>query len=116
MSEAKKFDLNKPPMHLLDRVALEATAQVLAFGAQKYAEDNWRGGGTYDLGCKRPLAAALRHIFAYLDGECSDPESDMSHLAHAMCSIMFALSADQRGFSDVVRPAVTYGAIKDTPA
>jgi hypothetical protein len=91
----------KPPMHLLDARAIFETARVLEFGRSKYGENNWRGNGSYDLGAKRPLAAALRHIFQYLDGERLDPESGQNHLGHAMCSVMFALAADLRGLSDV---------------
>lgn len=105
---AKKFDTGKPPMNLLDRVALEETAKVLAFGAEKYGEDNWRDDGQYSLGTKRPLAAALRHIYAYLDGEELDPESGLSHLGHAMCSVMFALRAEVEGGGLYAR--------QDTPA
>lgn len=104
MSEAKKFDTNyieKPPMHLLDKEAMFETARVLGFGAQKYAEENWRGGGAYNLGTKRPLAAALRHIHQYLEGEVVDEDSGLNHLGHAMCEVMFALAADMRGKSDV---------------
>lgn len=99
---ADKFDDEKPPMHLLDRAALEETARVLGFGANKYGENNWRDGGKYSLGTKRPLAAALRHIFAYLDGEKIDPESGLSHLGHAMCSVMFALKAELHGWHEDV--------------
>ncbi|GAA5786123.1 dATP/dGTP diphosphohydrolase domain-containing protein [Chitiniphilus shinanonensis] len=80
-----KHDLGKAPMSLLDRTALEQTAQVLAFGASKYSAHNWRGGFKHT----RLTDSALRHIFAWLDGEDLDPESGLSHIAHAQCCLMF---------------------------
>jgi hypothetical protein len=86
-----KHDQDKAPMSLLSREALEQTAQVLAFGKQKYAAHNWRNGFEWS----RPLSAALRHILAFQDGEDRDPESGLSHLAHAMCCIMFLLEFEK---------------------
>jgi hypothetical protein len=85
----QKDDSSKPPMDLLDRVALEETARVLAFGAKKYAPHQWRQG----LQVTRTCAAALRHIFQFLDGATLDRETNLNHLAYAMCEIMFALNA-----------------------
>lgn len=82
-----KFDNGKPPMSLLDRHAMEEIANVLAFGAQKYAAHNWRKGIAYS----RLLDAAMRHLFAFADGEDNDPESGLSHVAHAGCCIVFLL-------------------------
>ena len=70
---------------------MNQTAAVLKFGAIKYAEHNWRKGFTWS----RPLAAAMRHITAFNDGEDKDPESGLSHLAHAACCIMFLLEFEK---------------------
>lgn len=87
-SEAgQKLDNGKPPMDLLDAHALEQIARVLAFGAVKYNAHNWRGGIRYS----RLIAAALRHIHAFNDGVDKDPETGLSHIAHAGCCIMFLL-------------------------
>lgn len=83
----KKFDTGKPRMELLSGIALQEVAKVLAFGATKYDAHNWRGG----LKWSRILGAALRHIFAYLGGEDKDPETGLSHIAHAACCMMFLL-------------------------
>lgn len=87
MSTGVKHDTEKPDMSLLSSIAITKIAEVMTFGKRKYSAENWRGG----IGYKRLLAAALRHIFAYLGGESSDPESGMSHLAHAACCIMMLL-------------------------
>ena len=95
-TEAMKFDGEKTRMDLLDPCAIEQLAQVLTFGASKYAAHNWRKG----ISKSRLLAAALRHLFAYLSGEDKDPESGLSHVAHAMCCCMFLLGLEHRADLD----------------
>lgn len=82
-----KYDQGKPPLALLSKIALLEVGRVLAHGAEKYAADNWRGG----LGHRRLISAALRHILAWNEGEDLDEETGLSHLAHAMCCLMFAI-------------------------
>lgn len=91
LGTALKFDQHKLPLNLLSTEAMNQTAAVLAFGAQKYAEHNWRNGFAWS----RPLAAAMRHLTAFNDGEDRDPESGLSHLAHAACCIMFLLEFEK---------------------
>ena len=88
---AMKFDGDKLPVNLLSTEALNQTAAVLKFGADKYHAHNWRDGFAWS----RPLAAAMRHIMAFNDGEDKDPESGLSHLAHAACCIMFLLEFEK---------------------
>lgn len=80
-----KHDQGKPRMDLLDAQALEGLAAVLTFGAQKYAAHNWRGG----INNSRLVAALLRHTFAILRGEYTDPESGLPHIDHVGCCWMF---------------------------
>ncbi len=80
-----KHDSDKDPVELLDPLALEGIAKVLAFGAKKYAKHNWRGGLSYT----RLIGAALRHTFALLKGEDVDPESGLPHVDHLGCCWMF---------------------------
>lgn len=82
-----KHDAGKAPLSLMDRYAMEQIGAVLAFGAQKYAAHNWRGGIAYS----RLLDAALRHLYAFADGEDLDKESGLPHVAHAGCCIVFLL-------------------------
>ena len=81
-----KLDTEKPDMSLLSAVWLFGVAQVLTFGKKKYNAHNWRKG----LEISRLIAAALRHIFAFLNGENLDPETGLPHLHHASCCLMFA--------------------------
>jgi hypothetical protein len=85
--EGIKLDSGKPPFDLLDKLALEETAYVMAHGEKKYGTFNWRKG----LSQRRACGAALRHIYQHLDGEDLDSESGLLHLAHAMAGVMFAI-------------------------
>lgn len=88
---AVKHDQTKPRMELLSPTAMEQIAKVLTFGADKYTENNWRGGFKWT----RLVGSLLRHVFAWLGGENNDPESGLSHLAHAGCCIMMLLEHEQ---------------------
>lgn len=87
MTEAMKFDGEKPKMGLLPSKALVEEAKVLTFGARKYEAHNWRKG----LEFSRLYDAAQRHLVAWNDGEDLDPESGLSHIAHARCCLGFLL-------------------------
>ena len=87
-----KHDSGKPLMGAVPPNALLAVAKVLTFGAEKYGRGNWR---QVDNAETRYLDAALRHINAYQRGEAADPESGESHLAHAVCSLMFMLELQE---------------------
>lgn len=87
MNEGKKFDNGKPPMELLSSIALVEMAKVMGKGKEKYGAQNWRSG----LAWSRVVGAAFRHISAFNDGEDKDPETGLSHIAHAACCCMFLL-------------------------
>ncbi len=86
-----KHDSKKPKMNLLPPKAIVEVAKVLTFGAQKYGAENWKE--LEDLQ-NRYLAGALRHIFAHMDGEQLDPETGLSHMAHALCCLLFKLEIE----------------------
>ena len=94
----KKFDDNKPPIALVSSTFIVELSKVLAFGALKYDPWNWKGGFKWS----RIASAILRHTFAWLGGEDKDPESGLSHLAHAAAGIMFLVDfeANQIGAVD----------------
>jgi hypothetical protein len=93
-----KHDDNKIPLELLSPIALDMIGEVLKFGATKYDSHNWRKG----FGWSRLIGAALRHILAFMRGQDNDPETGLSHIAHAGCCIMFLLEhiADDLGSDD----------------
>ncbi len=82
-----KNDAGKPDFTYISYELLEQVALVREFGAKKYSRSNWKKGFLVT----RSLAAVLRHIFAFLRGETNDPESGLSHLAHAVCGIEHAI-------------------------
>lgn len=86
-----KYDSAKPKMNLLPPKAIVEVAKVLTFGAEKYDAENWR---KLDDLQNRYTAGALRHIFAHMDGEKLDPETGLSHMAHALCCLLFKLEIE----------------------
>lgn len=82
-----KHDDSKPALQYIPKAAMFAMGDAFAHGAKKYGAFNYRGG----LAVTRTLAAAVRHIYQFLDGENLDPESLKSHLGHAMASIAMTI-------------------------
>ena len=89
-----KHDQGKTPLSLIPAESLRQVADVLAFGAEKYGAHNWRAGMDHT----RYASAALRHIFAYIEGEDLDPESGKEHIAHAICGLMMLLESKTKGY------------------
>jgi len=98
--EGKKNDQGKLPWHLLAPDALDQIIWVLQHGASKYGERNWERG----MHWSRPFSALMRHMWAWWGGETVDPETGISHLAHAGCCIMFLLAYEQRSIGSDDRP------------
>jgi hypothetical protein len=82
-NKGTKHDQGKPDLSILPIEALEAMAAAFTYGSRKYARNNFKKG----LEVNRTLAAALRHIYAFLNKEDLDPESGESHLAHALAAV-----------------------------
>lgn len=87
-----KHDLGKTPLDLLPMGALFEVGEILKFGAAKYAAYNWAKGMSYS----RLIAASLRHIFAFNQGQDLDPETNRSHIAHALCCLLFLMEYEHR--------------------
>jgi hypothetical protein len=88
-----KADAGKTDWSLMPFEAIEEINKVLEFGAKKYAAHNWKKGSGFKY--TRLLGSLLRHIFAYMRGEDKDPESGLSHMAHAGCNVIFLLYYDK---------------------
>ena len=86
-----KYDKGKAEFQLIAQFYddLGICNEVLEMGAKKYGRDNWKKGNTPE-DIQRYKNAALRHIFASMNGESKDAESGRSHLYHALCSLLFA--------------------------
>jgi hypothetical protein len=87
--KGNKHDTGKRRWHLLPSEAAEEVVRVLEFGATKYGDYNWQKGLEYSA----LFNATERHLRAWwYRREDVDPESGISHLAHAACNILFLLS------------------------
>ena len=78
-----KFDSDKPDLSLIPYAFLVEVAKALMYGEKKYGRYNFEKG----FPVHRLLSAALRHVWAYINGEDNDPESGLSHIAHAGASL-----------------------------
>lgn len=88
---AIKHDTGKPMLSMTPYAALVEEARVMMFGMDKYGRDNWRNGFKWT----RLIDAALRHLHAFNEGENNDPESGISHLAHARCCLAFLIEFEK---------------------
>lgn len=93
MSQGQKFDHGKTRWGLLQFAALEKVVQVMTFGAKKYGDDNWQRVSNPE---DRYFSAAMRHLIAWQQGENKDQESGLSHLAHAICCLLFLMWFDDQ--------------------
>lgn len=91
--KGNKKDGCKLNWDLLPIEPIEEVVRVLMFGARKYSKNNWK---YVDDGVDRYYAAALRHIFAWRRGSKVDAESKKSHIAHAICCLIFIWCLQRR--------------------
>ena len=81
-----KYDTGKLRYSLVPPIAIKGIAEVLTFGASKYGPNNWQ---LVDNAEERYLDALYRHLEAYRAGKRYDPESGLTHLAHAATNVAF---------------------------
>ena len=85
--EAVKFDQGKTDWALVPFEALEGMVKVLEFGKAKYGAYNFAESDGLDY--NRLISASIRHITAFSRGEDNDFESNLSHISHAACNLLF---------------------------
>jgi hypothetical protein len=88
-----KYDSKKLRWRLVPWVEMTEVVKVLDFGASKYCEHNWVN---VPDARDRYFDAAMRHIMAWGQGERKDEESGISHLAHAVCCLLFIMWFDRK--------------------
>jgi hypothetical protein len=88
-----KHDSGKPDLSLVPFVAIAQIAQALMYGEKKYGRYNYLGG----FNSNRLIAATLRHVHAWNSGEDTDPESGISHIAHALAGLSMLLDCQRVG-------------------
>lgn len=82
-----RYNEGKLRWGLLSWPALAELVQVLMFGARKYSSWNWTNG----LSWTQTFESMQRHAIAWYQGEDTDPETGLSHIAHVFCNAMFLL-------------------------
>ena len=84
-----KHDQNKVDWAILPLDALEEIIKVFQFGEKKYARGNFANGDGLEY--TRVLNSLMRHTTSFMRGEDNDPETGMSHMAHAGCCVLMLL-------------------------
>lgn len=106
-NKADRFNEGKPQWSLVDFKSLEPMVRVLEFGAEKYDRHNWKKGLTTSSICE----SLLRHVFALMNGQETDPESGLPHVGHIQCNAMFLayMKANRSDFDDLQKsPSFLY--------
>ena len=97
-----KLGIKKVPLHLNPTAGVIYMALGMWDGAIKYGPFNWRrqkvAGSVY-------VAAALRHIFSYIDGQDIDPDSGKPTIGHALACLAIIADAAESGNLVDDRPA-----------
>ena len=91
----KRAGDKKDPLHLLPTISLSATARVLKLGSDKYGPWNWRK--SEGIKASTYIAAMMRHLFQFMEGEDVDDESGESHLAHIIATCCILMDAEGVG-------------------
>lgn len=84
VDDGHKADDGKERWDLLPFAPIEEVVRVLTHGAKKYGDNNWR-----KVDISRYKAALMRHVSAMMKGKWVDSESGLSHVAHAICNLIF---------------------------
>ena len=92
-----KDDKQKPRWSLLPKGTIGQVIAVLEFGADKYQVNNWQHVSNHQ---ERYYDAAMRHLEAWWNFERKDNESGLSHLAHAVCCLLFLMWFERRDFGE----------------
>ena len=93
----QKQDDGKPRYDLIPPEFLHGLADILTFGANKYAARNWEQGIAYG----RVYGALQRHLWAWWGGTATDAETGKSHLWHAACCLAFLTTYEARGMIEL---------------
>lgn len=114
MSQGVKYDAGKPDMTHIPIEAMYAMGEAFTYGAKKYKADNYRAG----LSVRRQVAAALRHIYQFLDEGDIDKESGCKHIGSALASLAMAAYTVERKpeFDDRYRPIQNSEELQDEAA
>lgn len=85
---------NKLPLHLWPETATAYGCLGLLDGALKYGRANWRVAG---VRASIYVDATRRHLARWFEGEDTDPDSGLPHLAHALACLAIVVDAQAAG-------------------
>lgn len=85
---------NKLPIHLWPETATNLGCLGLLDGMLKYGRANWRAAG---VRASIYVDACRRHLTAWFEGEDTDPDSGLPHLAHALACLAILADAQVAG-------------------
>ena len=85
---------NKIPMHLWPSTATAMGSLALLVGAKRYGRNNWRETG---VRASVYVSACQRHLAAWFEGEDSDPDENLPHIAHALACLAILVDAQAAG-------------------
>jgi hypothetical protein len=86
--------LKKPPLNLFPPAALIHGSMAMGNGAAKYGPYNWRKNKVI---ASIYIAAAMRHMASWYDGEQNADDSGVHHLGHALACLAIILDAEATG-------------------
>jgi hypothetical protein len=78
-------------LQILGDDAIEESTYVFTYGAKKYKAWNWAKGFNWSI----PLACAVRHTMAIINGEEVDAESGRKHIGHIVCNVFMLIHCVQ---------------------
>lgn len=94
MNPKDKEGQKKAPLHLLTPASLIHEAYAMQHGADKYGAFNWR---EHSVLASVYIAACMRHLLAWQDGETTAEDSGVHHLGHAKAGLGILLDALENG-------------------
>jgi hypothetical protein len=94
----------KPSIADIPATALVEASIVHALGHKKYGYYNWRT--VPKVQAMVYLNAAMRHLISFIDGESTDPESRVTHLAHVIACCNILIDAEHCGNLHDDRPPI----------
>lgn len=99
IKEGLRFDQGKLRMELIPPEPIRGLAEVLSFGARKYADRNWELG----MDWSRCLGSLKRHLQEWEEGKQFDKETGLAHLDHIICNAVFLSTYEKRkiGTNDI---------------
>ena len=84
--------IHKVPLHLVPTAGIIHEAMAMKNGAAKYGPFNWRDKKVI---ASIYIAACLRHVYAWFDGEECAEDSGQHHLGHARACLGIILDAQE---------------------